>query len=76
MKYMVSTGSLTVKGLVKIVSIFSEYKNAIIFATTSIAGYTIAVNASVIADKAKVLWTGKIVTGLKTLYSVAKAHPW
>ena len=53
MKYMVSTGSLTVKGLVKIVSIFSEYKNAIIFATTSIAGYTIAVNASVIADKAK-----------------------
>ena len=75
MKYMVSTGSLTVKGLVKIVSIFSEYKNAIIFATTSIAGYTIAVNASVIADKAKVLWTGKIVTGLKTLYSVAKAHP-
>lgn len=55
MKYMVSTGSLTVKGLVKIVSIFSEYKNAIIFATTSIAGYTIAVNASVIADKAKVL---------------------
>lgn len=76
MKYMVSTGSLTVKGLVKIVSIFSEYKNAIIFATTSIAGYTIAVNASVIADKAKVLWTGKIVAGLKTLYSVAKAHPW
>lgn len=76
MKYMVSTGSLTVKGLVKIVSIFSKYKNAIILATSTIAGYTIAVNASVIVDKAKVLWTGKIVTGLKTLYSVAKAHPW
>lgn len=76
MKYMVSTGSLTVKGLIKVISIFSEYKNTIILATTSLVGYTIVVNASVIADKAKVLWTGKIITGLKTLYDVARAHPW
>ena len=76
MKYMITTGSLTVKGLSNIISIFSEYKTAILLATASIAGYTIAVKASIIADKAKVLWTGKIVTGLKTLYAVAKAHPW
>lgn len=76
MRYMITTGSLTVKGLSNIISIFSEYKTAILLATASIAGYTIAVKASIIADKAKVLWTGKIVTGLKTLYAVAKAHPW
>lgn len=76
MKYMITTGSLTVKGLSNIISIFSEYKTTILLATASIAGYTIAVKASIIADKAKVLWTGKIVTGLKTLYAVAKAHPW
>lgn len=76
MRYMITTGSTTVKGLSEIISIFSEYKTAILLATASITGYTIAVKASLIADKAKVLWTGKIVTGLKTLYAVAKAHPW
>lgn len=76
MKYMITTGSMTVKGLNEIISIFSEYKTAILLATASIAGYTIAVKASVIADKAKVLWTGKIVAGLKTLYATVKANPW
>lgn len=76
MKYMITTGSMTVKGVSEIISIFSEYKTAILLATASIAGYTIAVKASVIADKAKVLWTGKIVAGLKILYATAKANPW
>lgn len=76
MKYMITTGSVTVKSLSAIISIFREYKTAILLTAASIAGYTIAVKASVIADKAKVLWTGKIITGLKTLYAVAKAHPW
>lgn len=76
MKYMITTGSMTVKSLSEIISIFREYKTAILLVTASIAGYTIAVKSSVIADKAKALWTGKIVTGLKTLYAVAKAHPW
>lgn len=76
MKYMVTTGSMTVKGLSEIISLFSEYKNTTILATMAIAGYTIAVNASVIADKANVLWTDKIIKSLKTLYAVAKANPW
>lgn len=76
MKHMITTGSLTVKGISSIISIFSEYKTTILLATASIVGYTIAVKASVIADKAKVLWTGKIVTGLKALYATAKANPW
>lgn len=76
MRYMVTTGKITVKGLSLIVSIFSEYKTALISATIAISGYTIAVNGSVIADKAKLFWTNKIVASLKTLYAVAKSHPW
>lgn len=76
MKYMVTTGSMTVKGLVQLISIISKYKTTILLVTASIAGYTIAVKASILADKAKVLWTGRIVAGLKTLYATAKANPW
>lgn len=76
MKYMISTGTLTVKGLKQIVSIFLSYKSTIATVTLAVVGYTAAVNASVIADKAKVLWTGRIVTSLRTLYTVMKANPW
>ena len=76
MKYMISTGTLTVKGLKQIVSIFLSYKSTIATVALAVTGYTIAVNASVIADKAKVLWTGRVVTSLRTLYTVMKANPW
>ena len=76
MKYMISTGTLTVKGLKQIVSIFLSYKSTIATVTLAVVGYTAAVNASVIADKAKVLWTGRVVTSLRTLYTVMKANPW
>lgn len=76
MKYMISTGTLTVKGLKQIVSVFLSYKSTIATVALAVTGYTIAVNASVIADKAKVLWTGRVVTSLRTLYTVMKANPW
>lgn len=76
MKYMISTGTLTVKGLKQIVSVFLSYKSTIATVALAVTGYTIAMNASVIADKAKVLWTGRVVTSLRTLYTVMKANPW
>lgn len=76
MKYMITTGSLTVKGLSAVISVSSEYKGAILSASTAIAAYTIAVKASVIWDKTKVLWTDRVVAGLKVLYATAKSHPW
>lgn len=76
MKNMISLGSLTVKGLLELIRIYNEYKTLIIATTTAIAAYTVAVNASVIADKAKVLWTGRIVTGLRTLTKVIRNNPW
>ena len=76
MKNMISLGSLTVKGVLELIRIYNEYKTLIIATSTAIAAYTVAVNASVIADKAKVLWTGRIVTGLRTLTKVIRANPW
>lgn len=61
MKYMITTGSLTVKGLSALVSILFEYKGTIITATTLVASYTVAV-------KAQELWVKRL--------TVAKALEW
>ena len=76
MKNLISFGSLTVKGLLEMIRIYNEYKTLIIATTVAIGGYTAAVNASVIADKAKALWTGRIVTSLRTLFKVLRNNPW
>lgn len=76
MKYMVTTGSLTVKGLKAIVSILIEYKGIILSAATGIAAYTVATNASTIATKAYTIVT-KAATIATNLFSKAtKASPW
>ena len=75
MKYMISTGTLTVKGLKQIVSVFLSYKSTIATVTLAVVGYTAAVNASVIADKAKVLWTGRVVTAVRTLTVAIQRNP-
>lgn len=55
MKYMVSTGSLTVKGLVEVVSMFSEYKNLILTAIIAITAYNTAA-------KLQWFWLNKVKT--------------
>lgn len=75
MKYMVSTGSLTVKGLSNIITLFGKYSRTIITVTTLITAYTLAVNASTLADKAKVLWTERVVVSLRKLFLLIKSHP-
>lgn len=75
MKYMVSTGSLTVKGLSNIITLFGKYSGTIITVTTLITAYTLAVNASTLADKAKVLWTERVVVSLRKLFLLVKSHP-
>ena len=76
MKYMVTTGSLTVKGLSAIVSILMEYKGEILTAATAVAAYTVATNASNIATKSYTVIT-KAATVATNLFSKAtKASPW
>ncbi len=76
MKYMVTTGSMTIKGLSSMISTFSKHKATIIAVTATIAAYTVAVNASVIADKLKVFWTEKLIVSTRTLWATLKANPW
>ena len=76
MKNMISFGSLTVKGLLAVINAVGEYRTLIIATTAAIGTYTVAVNAANIADKAKTLWTGRVVTGLRTLTKVIRTNPW
>ena len=75
MKYMVSTGSLTVKGLSNIITLFGKYGFTIGAVTAMIVGYTAVVNTSILADKAKVLWTDKVAASFTKLWSVLKNNP-
>ena len=76
MKYMVSTGSLTVKGLSAIVSVLFEYKGAILTAGTAIGTYTLLVNGATLATKAYESIT-KLATLATNLFSKAtKLSPW
>lgn len=53
-------------------------RNAVTLATltTGIVAYTIAVNASVIADKVKILWNDKLVKSFKYLWTIISANPY
>ena len=76
MRYMVSTGSLTVKGLSAVVSVLFEYKGAILTAGTAIATYTLSVKGATMATKAYEGIT-KLATLATNLFSKAtKLSPW
>lgn len=75
MKYMITTGSLTVKGLGTMISILWKYKGAIVAASAAVAAYTLVVKADTMA---KSLWT-TITKGATTAASLfnktLKANP-
>lgn len=75
MKYMVSTGSLTVKGLKEIVSFLIQYKKEIIIATSVIAAYTVAVKGASVIQAA---WTTIVKGGtlaMRTFNTAVKSNP-
>lgn len=75
MKYMITTGSLTVKGLGAMVSILWKYKGAIVATSAAVAAYTLVVKADTMA---KSLWTTitKGATAAASLFNkTLKANP-
>lgn len=75
MKYMITTGSLTVKGLGAMVSILWKYKGAIVATSAAVAAYTLVVKADTMA---KSLWTTitKGATAASALFNkTLKANP-
>lgn len=76
MRSGISLTSTGIQILINIIEFIQQHKMAIIATTTAIALYTAAVNASIIADKLKVLWTNRIVKGFKTLTTVLMKNPY
>lgn len=75
MKYMITTGSLTVKGLGTMISILWKYKGAIVAVSAAVAAYTLVVKADTMA---KSLWTTitKGATAAASLFNkTLKANP-
>lgn len=76
MKYMVSTGSLTVKGLSAVVSVLMENKRVIVTVTTAISAYVLVIKGATLATKIYETAT-KAATWATNLFSKAtKASPW
>lgn len=76
MKYMITTGSLTVKGLSAVVSILFEYKRGILSAVVAVTTYTVAVKGATLLTKAHTLVT-KAATAATVLFNTAtKMSPW
>ena len=76
MKYMVSTGSLTVKGLSAVVSVLMENKRVIVMVTAAISAYVLVIKGATLATKIYETAT-KAATWATNLFSKAtKASPW
>lgn len=76
MKYMISTGSLTVKGLKFLVDIFLEYKNVIIALVTAITTYIAITKAATVAVKAYNIITKAATVITAAFNKTLKASPW
>lgn len=76
MKYMVSTGSLTVKGLSAVVSVLMENKRVIVTVTAAISAYALVIKGATLTTKIYETAT-KAATWATNLFSKAtKASPW
>lgn len=76
MKYMLSTGKLTVKGLKEIVSIMVDYKSEILTAGTAVVTYTLYLKSATLWANRHTIAT-KAATVATTLFNKAlKMSPW
>ena len=75
---LASTNGVTylIKGLVALPKWLKENAATLASLTIAITAYTVAVNASVVADKLKVLWNDKLVASFKKLWAVVTKNPW
>lgn len=76
MKYMISTGSLTVKGLKFLIDIFLEYKNVIITLVAAITTYIAITKAATVAVKAYNIITKAATVITAAFNKTLKASPW
>lgn len=75
MKYMVSTGSLTVKGLSAVVSVLMENKRVIVTVTSAIAAYVLVVKSATLVKKGYTLATKAATVATNLFNKATKASP-
>lgn len=75
-KTAISTTNMGVRSLSTLITFLMNHKTVVLSLITSITAYTAVTKASIMVDKIKVLWTGYIVTGLKTLYTTLMKNPY
>lgn len=76
MKYAISGTSAMMRVLSGVISFISDYAGTIISTAIAIGGYTVAVNAAVIADQLKVFWNNVLIGSFKKLWAVIAANPY
>lgn len=76
MKYAISGTSAMMHVLSGVISFISDYAGTIISTAIAIGGYTVAVNAAVIADQLKVFWNNVLIGSFKKLWAVIAANPY
>lgn len=76
MKYAITGTSAMMHVLSSTISFISEYAGTIISTAIAIGGYTVAVNAAVIADQLKVFWNNVLIGSFKKLWAVIAANPY
>lgn len=75
MKYMITTGGLTVKGLGTMISILWKYKGAIVAASAAVAAYTLVVKADTMAKSLWITITKGATAAASLFNKTLKANP-
>ena len=76
MNACISGTSLMMNVISGLFTFVGNHIGAITSLTLGIAGYTVAVNASIIADKLKVFWQEKVLVSLNKLSAALLKNPW
>ena len=76
MKHVISGTSLLMNAMLQTIKFIGDHIGVITGLTAAVVAYTVAVNASTIADKAKLLWNEKLLKSFSGLKKVIIAHPY
>lgn len=76
MMYAITGTSAMMHVLSGVISFISDYAGTIISTAIAIGGYTVAVNAAVIADQLKVFWNNVLIGSFKKLWAIIAANPY
>ena len=76
MKHVISGTSMLMNAMLQSIKFIGDHIGVITGLTAAVVAYTVAVNASTIADKAKLLWNEKLLKSFSGLWKVIIAHPY